>query len=167
MGDVDEDEEALKFLEVSHGVLPLASLARGNGDPYWYVREMQNLKCDGEDGAEDMFNHYGIGELLHIGIAVDDDALPSKDDLIFLAGHVTYGSRTLNVIPEIYESGDAIAIINKVYDEAKSNLKNLTVIRELDDLAVSSMRGILAHFKVEDNEELSDLSEPHEADLDH
>jgi len=167
MGDVDEDEEALRFLEISYGVLPLECLARGNGDPYWYVREMQNLKCDEEEDAEDLFDNYGIGELIHMGIVIDNNVLASKNDLVFLASHMTYGSRTLNVGSEIYDPDDVIAIINLVYDAARDNLKNLRIIRELEDLAVSSMKGILAYLKGEDNEELSDFSEPEEADFDH
>lgn len=164
LGDIEEDAPALRFLEVSYGVLPLEELAEGNGNPYWYVRLMQGLRPDEED---EIFSDYGLGEIYHIGIIVDNNTLPSREDLILLASHMTSESRTLSVCTMGYNPEEVIEIINRVYKAVEGNLEKLTLVQELEDLSVSSMRGILAYLKGEEYDELSDFPEPHETDLDH
>jgi len=147
ISDTQEGFNSLTYLEICYGTLPIETLAKGNGDPYWYVRLMQELMPDEED---EMLNHYMEGELMHVAILYENGELPALDEISQLAKHITSESRTLNVFPNQYNPDELMSIVKKVYTGLKQgSLNELRVIDELNEYAASALREVLIDIKGE------------------
>lgn len=146
--DIKEGSKPRRSLQICHGVMPLETLAEGNGDPYWYLKSMFELRNQ-DDSPHD--KDYKIGEQVYIALALRKSGLPKKEQVEkWVCGEKAPSEKIFQILPEESDPEEVLPLINLVYDAlGTANFKKLRVLTELEDLAVSTMRGILADIKFE------------------
>lgn len=147
--DFKERSRPKRTLQIAHGAMPLEVLAEGNGDPNWYLKRLFELR--GQDDSDE--KDYQLGERVYIALALNKKGLPPPRERVteWICREAAL-PQTLQIIPDEYDPEEVLPLVNRVYDALEvGDLKDLRILNELENYAVSAMKGILAVIKLEEN----------------